>query len=301
MKCASITVTYFPDPEILARQLDAIPTGWMRLIVDNGTPDSSWDLVEASLSRRPDVAVLKLKNNRGLAAAQNEGMQWLHAQDAATHILLLDQDSEPFYGAIEILWEAFKDLAEKRVPLGAVGPRLTDAAIGAHHGFHVIKGWRWSRVNPTSGEPVACAALNGSGTLMSLETALAAGGMDEGLFIDLIDAEWSFRLKARALELYGVPESQFAHRMGDRTTRIWLLGWRTWPVRSPRRHRFLFRNGIVLLGRPYVPLVWKIWAIPKFILTACVFAVAGPQRIAQLRAMVRGGADGLRGQVGDIR
>ena len=185
--------------------------------------------------------------------------------------------------------------------MGAVGPHLLDAVIRASHGFHVIKGWRWSRVNPVPGELVNCATLNGSGTLMSLATALESGGMDEGLFIDLIDADWSFRLKERGFELYGVSDSVFSHRMGDRTTRIWLLGWRTWPVRSPLRHRFLFRNGIILLGRRYVPLVWKVWAIPKLILTAIIFAVSGPDRSAQLKAMLSGLIDGVMGRGGDIQ
>ena len=104
MKCASITVTYLPDMGILERQLDAMPDGWLRVIVDNGTPESLWGPVAKFLSERRDVAVLKLPNNRGLAAAQNEGMRWLSARRSETHILLLDQDSEPREGAVEILF-----------------------------------------------------------------------------------------------------------------------------------------------------------------------------------------------------
>ena len=300
MKFASITVTYFPDAPILSRQLDAIPPGWLRVIVDNGTPASLWKSVESSLSGRGDVVVLKLPVNRGLAAAQNEGIRWLSARQIETHILLLDQDSEPCDGAVHLLLQALESLTADGVPVAAVGPLLVDAVAGAHHGFHVINGWRWSRVNPIPGKLIRCASLNGSGTLMSLATAIEHGGMDEKLFIDLIDADWSFRLGDQGLELYGVSDSVFRHRMGERTTRIWLFGWRTWPSRSPRRHRFLFRNGMILLKKSHVPVVWKLWAIPKFILTAGVFAVTGPQRLAQLRAMTRGVFDGLLGRTGDI-
>ena len=300
MKCASITVTYFPDASVLRRQLDAIPAGWLRVIVDNGTPASLWEPVESSFSARDDVVVLRLPDNRGLAAAQNEGMRWLNARHAETHILLLDQDSEPCEGAVDLLLQALEALTADGAPVAAVGPLLVDPVAGAHHGFHVIHGCRWSRVDPIPGKLIRCASLNGSGTLMSLATALKHGGMDEGLFIDLVDADWSFRLRDRGLQLYGVSDSVFGHRMGERTTRIWLFGWRTWPVRSPRRHRFLFRNGMILLKKRHVPMVWKLWAIPKFILTAAVFAVTGPQRLAQLRAMSRGVFDGLLGRTGDI-
>ncbi|MBN7822250.1 glycosyltransferase [Bowmanella yangjiangensis] len=300
MRCASITVTFSPDPVLVVTQLRALPDDWLRLVVDNGTSDDEWALIEPAIANLPGVEVMRLGANLGLAAAQNRGMEYLAGRGDCTHVLLLDQDSEPLQGSASALADAHSALVARGYPVGAVGPTLRDPVSGVQHGFHQVVGWRWARVNPVDGAPVPCECLNGSGTFMALELALSLAGMDEGLFIDHVDTEWSFRLLASGHRLYGVPEASFLHRMGDRTTRLWLFGWRVWPVRSPSRHRYLFRNAVLLLGRSYVPPIWKAWAVVKLGLTVVVFALAGPQRLAQLGNMVAGVRDGVLGRSGAL-
>jgi len=300
MKCASVTVTFGPDQGVLSSQIAALPRDWNKVIVDNGTPDEQWAPIAEILGVRDDVVVLRLGVNKGLGAAQNEGMRWLAAHSGASHVLLLDQDSEPMCGSAGELAGAYRSLEAQGRPVGAVGPLLVDSVNGHRHKFHLIDGWRWRRIDRAGGEPFRCSGINGSGTFMSIATALSLGGMDEALFIDLLDAEWSFRLTASGLELYGVPDSVFMHRMGERTTRFWLFGWHVWPVRTPYRHRYLFRNAVLLLGRGYVPLVWRTWAVVKLVLSAAVFGTFGPERLQQLRAMGRGVADGLLNRSGAI-
>lgn len=301
MKCASVTVTFGPDQRVLCNQIAALPKDWTKVIVDNGTPDEQWGSIAEFLGPRDDVTVLRLGVNKGLGAAQNAGMRWLEAQGGASHVLLLDQDSEPTCGSASELAETFRSLEARGRPVGAVGPLLVDPVGGHRHKFHLIDGWRWRRMDRANGEPIRCSGINGSGTFMSIANALSLGGMDEALFIDLLDAEWSFRLTASGLELYGVPESVFMHRMGERTAKFWLFGWHVWPVRTPFRHRYLFRNTVLLLRRDYVPLVWKTWAVVKLMLTAAVFGAFGPERSQQLRAMGRGLVDGLLKRSGAIR
>lgn len=300
MRCASITVTFNPDPALVVTQLRALPDDWLRLVVDNGTSDDEWAFIELAIANLPGVEVLRLGANLGLAAAQNRGMQYLAAVGNCTHVLLLDQDSEPLPGSANALADAHSVLMASGHPVGAVGPSLRDPLSGVQHGFHRIVGWRWARIVPVDGAPVPCESLNGSGTFMALNLALSLGGMDEGLFIDHVDTDWSFRLLASGHRLYGVPEASFLHRMGDRTTRLWLFGWRVWPVRSPQRHRYLFRNAVLLLQRSYVPRIWKTWAVVKLGLTIAVFALAGPQRLEQVGNMMAGAWDGLLGRSGAL-
>lgn len=300
MRCASITVTFNPDPTLIMSQLRALPDNWVRLVVDNGTSDEDWRLIELAVASLPKVEVLRLGSNLGLAAAQNRGMQYLAARSHCTHVLLLDQDSEPLSGAAIALADTHFAMVASGLPVGAVGPLLRDPISGVQHGFHQVIGWRWARVLPVDGAPVSCECLNGSGTFMALNLALSLGGMDEGLFIDHVDTDWSFRLLASGHRLYGVPQASFLHRMGDRTTRLWFFGWQVWPVRSPHRHRYLFRNAVLLLRRSYVPRTWKVWAVLKLGLTAVVFALAGPQRLAQLSHMAAGVRDAVLGRSGAL-
>jgi rhamnosyltransferase len=300
MQCASITVTFHPEAACLLNQLKALPDDWLKLIVDNGTSEEEFAVIQAVIDDVPGLEYLCLSENLGLAAAQNRGMQYLAARSNCSHVLLLDQDTEPLPDSAEKLIEAHSALVSTGQLIGAVGPMLQDPVSGVRHGFHRVWGCYWTRVDPVCGAPVPCECINGSGTFMALDFALSLGGMDEYLFIDHVDTDWSFRMVASGHRLYGVPRAFFLHRMGDRTTRLWFFGWRIWPVRSPHRHRYLFRNAVLLLKRPYVPKIWKVWAVVKLGMTFTVFALAGPQRLAQMSNMMAGVRDGVSGRSGAL-
>ncbi|MGH8378503.1 MAG: glycosyltransferase family 2 protein, partial [Gammaproteobacteria bacterium] len=91
----------------------------------------------------------------------------------------------------------------------------------------------------------------------------------------------------------GIPNAIFAHRMGQDSMRFWWFGWRVWPLRSPRRHYFLFRNAVILMRRDYVLKVWKVWAAIKLLLTFWVTLAIGPHRREQISSMLRGIRGGL--------
>lgn len=296
-----ITVTFHPDPVVLAAQLRALPGRATKLLVDNGTPEARWVVAMQACEGIEGLQILRLGSNQGLAAAVNAGVRHAWAQSRWTYLLLLDQDSEPGPGSVECLLQAQGELAmEQGVPV-AVGPALRDPATGLLHGFHRLQGWRYRRLAPTGRRRIQCDTLNGSGTLVRLWDFVASGGLDEAMFIDHLDTEWSFRVGAEGWRLFGISDAEFSHRMGDASRRIWLCGWRVWPLRSPWRHRLLFRNAVWLMRRAYVPLAWKAWAIPKLLMTAILFGLLGPQRVHQLAAMALGCRDGWLGANGGAR
>jgi rhamnosyltransferase len=286
---ATVTVTYNPDLSVLARQLQALPATCLKVIVDNTADCQRRADLAAMLCSIPGVHGVWQNENVGLGAAINAGVRAVREISPTTvFVLLLDQDSEPRPRAVEFLEEAFGRLRERGVKVAAVGPTLVDPDTGLLHGFHQCTRWRWYRVKPgmTSEMPVVCASLNGSGTFAEVDTFLQQGGVDESLFIDHLDTEWSFRMVAAGYSLWGVPNAVFDHRMGEAGRRLWLFGWRIWPERSPLRHFFLYRNAVILMRRTYVPLTWKVWAAAKLAITACVVTVLGPRRVEQLSHML---------------
>lgn len=299
-KLGCVTVTYLPDVELLQLQLQSLPAGAIRVLVDNGTPRTLWERVEVMLQRFSDVQVMRFSENLGLAVATNRGVEHLVATQGVTHVLLLDQDSTPTPDSVSVLLDSYQKLASVGERVGAVGPRLVDPGTGLSHGFHRIEGWRWRRSEGCAGRPLECAGLNGSGTLMKAEDFLSVGGLREDFFIDHIDTEYSFRLTAMGYNLFGVRDAVFLHRMGDSGKRLWLGKWSVWPKRTPLRHRYLFRNAMLLMRLPFVPNLWKLWAIPKLLLTVLVFGITGPDRLGQLTSMFRGVRDGLAGRKGQI-
>ena len=293
----TVTVTFNPDLEILEKQLRALPTGCVKVVVDNASRSELFAGVQALADRLTNVRVCRNETNLGLAAALNQGA-WSLSELATPprFVLLLDQDSEPQPGSIETLLMAFQQLEVAGHAVGCVGPLLRDPDTGITHGFHVQSRWRWRRVYPREGTatPVQCTNLNGSGTLTPLALFSRLGGLDESFFIDHVDTEWAFRVLDAGFGLWGVPGAVFVHRMGNTGLRFWWLGWRVWPSRSPVRHYYLFRNAVRLMRRPYVPTVWKSWGSLKLAMTALVHGFLGPERCSQLRNMWRGVRDGMR-------
>lgn len=293
---ACITVTYHPDLAILERQIEALPEDVIKIIVDNGSGEIAQAAIRSIAERVPHVCFLPQSQNLGLPAAINLGVRTLSLrQPQPTHILLLDQDSEPQPGSVARLRTAFHALEKAGLRPGAVGPLLLDASTGLPHGFHQMTQWRWRRIYPGVGnnEPVEVANLNGSGTLMRRAVFEELGGLDETLFIDHVDTEWSFRLRAAGYSLWGIPDAVFIHRMGERGLRFWWFGRRVWPARSAQRHRYLFRNAVILMQRPYVPKVWKVWGVFKLVLTMLVHVLFDADRLTQMTAMIQGVREGL--------
>ena len=286
---ATITVTYNPDIEILREQLGQLPEQCLKVLVDNASAPELLAAVRGLAAGRDDVLLVENPGNVGLATALNQGAR--HAQDAergCVYLVLLDQDTEPGPGGIEALFDGYRQLARSHPRLACVGPRLVDVQTGLDHGFHQIARWGWVRRFMQDGPPVCVANLNGSGTLMSVDTFNRFGGLRDEFFIDHVDTEWAFRVQAAGYQLFGLPGVAFRHRMGEAGIRFWLLGWRVWHQRSPARHFFLFRNTVRLLRTPHVPWVWKVWAPLKLAAALLVHLVFDRQRRAQATQMFRG-------------
>lgn len=294
---AAITVTHDPDAPILRRQQEQLDGAALRVVVDNASAGSAQaglrDIVNTSGSE-----LLALPTNIGLAAAINVGLRHVRERHPWVQaILLLDQDTEPGASGLAALERTFVALRSEFGPDVALNPALVDADTGVDHGFHAIRGLRWVRVRRLDGaRPVACASLNCSGILTGVATFDRVGGMDESFFLDMLDAEWSFRAAANGVRLLGVPATHFIHRMGQRSLRVWLFGWRVIPYRSPWRNRLVVRNTLRLIGRRHAPAVWKLWAVPKLLLTCAAHGIFDRDRAAQLGAMLRGVGDALLGR-----
>lgn len=292
---ATVTVTYHPVLSILRSQIEQLPHDALRILIDNASPEPLRAELR-TLAAESGVLLIENETNLGLAEAINIGIE--HALAAGCErVLFMDQDTEPGSDGVVMLCAAHERLAAFDPRQACMGPRMVDHATGLEHGFHKQHVWRWVRTWPAPGDPpVRCANLNGSGTLVPRAILEKLGGLESDFFIDHVDTEWSFRVQSAGFGLYGTPDVAFKHRMGERTWRFWWFGWRIWPYRSPLRHRFLFCNAARLMRRPYVPTVWKVWAIAKLGMTIVVHAVFDDARIVQVQAMWRGLREGLRPQ-----
>jgi rhamnosyltransferase len=124
-----------------------------------------------------------------------------------------------------------------------------------------------------------------------------AGEMNEALFIDNIDLEWSFRASVRGVALRGVPSAQLAHAIGDKVFGFW---GRQIYLHSPTRQYYIMRNRLLLYAMPHVPLAWKLQDAWRAVIKVVLFTTVFAPRLNNLRMMALGAWHALRGRSGSL-
>lgn len=293
--CAVI-VSYQPDPIALHALIDATaPQVGAVVLVDNASEGGWQTALIGPLSQRGG-ALLYQSTNVGLAAAQNVGIDWARANGFG-QVLLLDQDSEPGANMVPSLRHALQVLCTHE-KVAAVGPRFHD--LREHRDAPFVRiGFPLNHklYCETGGQTVACDFLISSGMLIPLEVLDRVGGMNAGLFIDNVDLEWSFRARRHGYSLHGVCAASMHHRLGDARYRL-PFGSGQVVVHGPTRLYYMMRNRVRLYRLAHTPAAWKAQDLPRLLIKLFLFGVLiGPRR-RNLRFMLRGLHDGLRGREG---
>ena len=286
-----VLVTYHPDAALLRRVIAAAaPQLAQLLIVDNGTPGIEAQLADGA------VVLLAQPSNIGLAAAQNVGIEWAR-RHGHSHVLILDQDSTPEPGMVDALVAEWDVLAANG-KVGAVGPTFHDPREARPAPFvrvaFPVSRKLWC---DATDRHLQCDFLISSGALIPLAVLADVGTMEEGLFIDNVDMEWSFRARAQGYQLFGVCSASMEHHLGD--DRAAVLGGLAHVVRhGPVRLYFIMRNRLALYGMRHTPRVWIAQDFPRVFAKFFIFSVLVGPRWTNLRYMVRGLLDGMRGRRG---
>lgn len=142
--------------------------------------------------------------------------------------------------------------------------------------------------------------LISSGSLISLSALNAIGDMDETLFIDHIDTEWCLRAQSKGFQIYGICEAIMLHTLGDKQIRIWWKRWRSISCHQPFRYYYMFRNSALLWQRANIPIAWKNADRLRIFYLLFFFSIFSPNRIANLKMMLKGLAHGLCGISGKL-
>lgn len=290
-----LLVSYQPDLAQLEVSLAAAAPQLARLVVvDNGSV--AVDELGALVARY-DGVLLPQGRNLGLATAQNIGIVWAR-EHAATHVLLLDQDSIVGPGMVAQLLAAYGRAVAKGERVAAVGPRFHDERDGDHC-FTKVRFARVQKVWCDASDPdIDTDILIASGSLIPLAVLDDVGLMQDDLFIDMIDVEWCFRARSKGYALVGVCAASMAHSLGD--SRLQLPAGRAAVIHSPTRLYYRTRNRVYLYRVRYAPRSWAFHDSFLVLAKLVVFALLVPPRLTNARAMLRGIRDGVRRRLGPI-
>lgn len=271
------------------------------IVVNDGSAFSANEYQEfTSVIHDLSFELLDHDTNLGLATSLNTGIKRALTL-GADYVILFDQDSLISENLVEDLFMAYKVLEITGAKISAVGPRHVDIKAGIVSDFFCVNGFDSSaQMFVGRFHFTRCDFLITSGCLIHRSILESVGLMDESLFIDAVDFEWFFRARSLGFEAYGVRNVMLTHDMGDSSFRYWLLRWRHIPRHSPFRYYYIYRNSILLWKRPYVPSDWKKTDFKRLYITAIIFAIFVPGRIDNLKMMIRGIIDGVRGKSGKI-
>lgn len=298
-RVCAVSVTYYPDPILLQKMLNAVAGQVAGMVLVDNTRE-----VQKGWFPKADksiVKIIRLGRNCGVAAGQNIGIRWAQEQ-GFSHVLLLDQDSIPAPDMVVKLLATEKEVRARGEVVAAVGPRFFDSKYLRPAPFIKREGWRIRRISceldPDGYHRVDY--LIASGTLIALDTLNEIGEMDDELFIDYVDIEWGLRAQAKGYHCFGVCAAHMEHDLGDvAITLPWNKAFRV-PVRSPLRHYYHFRNAIHLYKRPYVSFAWAVNNVYRLLLKYVFYATVTPPRRQHLKMMTLGIWHGLRGRMGSF-
>jgi rhamnosyltransferase len=298
----AIVVTFSPDIGSLQLLLSSIANQVEKIIViDNGSPNvdeiKALPLFCKLVAQGGAEELLPLEKNMGLAAAQNIGIEQALAI-GASHVLLLDQDSQPDPRMVEELLTAYSELAGRGIGIGALGPRYVDERQTNPPPFIRVIGLRLVRyLCEANCAPIEVDYLIASGSLISAETLNVVGSMRGDFFIDYIDIEWGLRARRNGFLSFGICSAKMKHSLGDAPYK-----WRgrSIPMHSATRHYYHFRNAVSLYKDPLIPVNWKWVDGSKLLLKLGFYSFYARPRFDHVKLMLVGILDGLRGKSGPL-
>ncbi|MGU8083606.1 glycosyltransferase family 2 protein [Burkholderia pyrrocinia] len=287
----AVVVFYNPDRACIERA-NRIANLCRCIVVDNTPADAHSPEVEHALDAR--IGYLSNARNVGIATALNQGLERL-ISEGCKYALLFDQDSEPTETLMSELVRVLSECVARNEAVAVVGPAYEDVRLRGVAPFVRFGYFRLKRIAPVGDVPIDVDFLITSGSCVNLACWGDVGRMDDSLFIDFVDTEWCIRAHARGYRVIGVPWLRMQHELGEEPIRP--LG-RSYPMHSPMRHYYLFRNAVALLKRRYVPWTWKSTELVKLPVRLVIYALYAPDPCTHLKMALRGIRHGLTGRMG---
>jgi len=219
------------------------------VVVDNGSTDGSlhalrdWQAARRGQGAGSAVTILASSTNRGFSGANNVGVEYLCADPAIGHFLLLNNDATVDPGF-------FREMARALAAAPDAGIVGATIYVTARPGEVWYAGGRFlplrslvrhERTVPRDGAPLPTQFVTGCAMLIARRAWETLGPLAECYFIYFEDAEYSWRAHAAGLPVLYAPRAVVHHAVGASVTRQW-PDPRVVRVQTRNRALFVRRN-----------------------------------------------------------
>ena len=275
MKTCAIIVTYNPNIDEFYKYYQTNRQEVDYVIIVDNSEDLSIRKTLLSLNIDTNTEIIQLKENYGIAYAQNVGIKKAQELQKLQYLLFLDQDSLLLKGTLDQYKQSYKFLM-KNYKVAALG-------IGNNQQSKE----KFIEVNQ----------IISSGTFSPIKVFDDIGYFDESLFIDFVEYDWCWRAKAKGYSIFSINDISLIHMRGNGVINI--LGF-SMVLPSNIRLYYQYRNFLFLLHKAYVPLTWKIKMFIKMFIKIPLYFIYLPKRRKTFQYILKGIRDYFFNKKGKI-
>lgn len=275
-KIAALTTLYNSDYAVISNMATYISQVDKLYVVDNSQVQNK-ELVDQIIKNYPQVEYINNGGNKGIAYALNKG-SISAIRDKYHYLLMMDDDSQASYNLVENLYRIYAENSHANIGIVAAQSDNTNR-VDKHEVLTAIT----------------------SGSLLNLNAYEDVGPFCDEFFIDWVDHEYSFRLRANNYKLILNNEAKFEHRLGKykekNLLKIFPLRWRS---HSPDRIYYKFRNSLYTLYmyREKLPLSFIGFALKELIEDVFKIIFLEVEKKEYLSSVSRGVCDAYNSKMG---
>jgi rhamnosyltransferase len=278
-----VIVTFHATGEMLRNMPKILKQSQRLVVVDNGSSPDEVDALRVA-SRSLGFHLIENRDNLGIAEGLNQGVRWAKSE-GYPWVILFDQDSkitDGFIGRMFAAWEAHPE----RARVASMHPTYVDPTSGAEP--FVLRA--------RDGGPVI--ALT-SGALMPLWIFDKIGMFATEYFIDYVDYEYCYRIRAAGYLIADSREAVLLHSAGS-PKQTAILGFSFGPTHHSAVRRYYMSRNRIALCRQYFTIFpgWISHAMYIATRETIKCFLAEQDRVHKFRNFLLGTWDGLTGRMG---
>jgi rhamnosyltransferase len=283
--CA-VVVTFRPKSIVLENLAKVRPQVEGLVVVDNGSSTETLAPFRAA-ARDLNFTLIENKENLGIAAALNAGVQWAKSQNH-DFVILFDQDSTVTEGYVGNMLSEYLSHPDRQ-----------EVAIVTSIQIEPGYGKTSDRTFDKDGNLLTATT---SGSLIACHIFDRCGWFEDDFIIDSVDTEYCLRVRsmrfqivlaqrATLFHLVGIPKYHFLAGKGPFRT----------SNHSAQRRYYMTRNLLVVIKRYWrVHPEWCRGMLKYLIRGAAIVALFERQRPSKFTNMARGVLDALLGRMGKV-
>lgn len=280
--CA-VVVTYRPSAKILDHLSNILAQVQGLVVVDNGSSDDELSPVRAATSIL-GFHLMENSENLGIAEALNQGVGWAKREGYAW-VILFDQDSRITKKFVDQMLEAW-EIRPDRDRVASIHPRYIDPETGVE--LHIPRARDGSPIFPMT-----------SGALMPIWIFDRIGWFATEYFIDVVDWEYCFRIRAAGFLIADSSQAKLLHSPG-KPAEINIGGHAFQHSQHDAVRRYYISRNCVALYRKYLfsfP-AWVVRAMCRQLHETLICLIADENRASLFRNFLLGTWHGLTRRMG---